>query len=75
MNDAESEARKRDDERRRKAAEQGTAKAAEEQRRKTVQEATEEQQFDWNKIRWAIASAEAAIFIALCLFGFVAHAR
>lgn len=76
--DTEAEAKRRDDERRRKAAAEEAARKAADQQKQQQQQTAQDQYQDaqrrqdelkWNKIRWQIAAAEAALFIALCIFG------
>lgn len=80
--DAEAQAKQRDEERKRKAAaEEAARKAAEhqqQQQQKAAQTSFEQAQkqqeeLKWNKIRWQIAAGEAALFIVLCIFGNVGH--
>jgi curved DNA-binding protein CbpA len=80
--DAEAQAKQRDEERKRKAAaEEAARKAAEHQKQqeqKTTQTTFEQAQrqqeaLKWNRIRWQIAAGEAALFIGLCIFGNVGH--
>lgn len=71
--DAEAQAKQRDEERKRKAAaEEAARKAAEyqqQQQQKAAQSTFEQAQkqqeeLKWNKIRWQIAAGEAALFIS-----------
>lgn len=80
--DPEAEARRRDEDRRRKtAAEEASRKAAQEQQQQQWQQQQQgaqtqyqqaqrqQEELKWNKIRWRIAAAEGALFVALCIFG------
>lgn len=80
--DAEAQAKQRDEERKRKAAAEEAALKAAEHRKQQEQKATQttfeqaqrqQEALKWNKIRWQIAAGEAALFIALCIFGNVGH--
>lgn len=76
--DAEAQAKQRDEERKRKAAAEEAARKAAEQQKQQQQKATEttfeqaqrqQEELKWNKIRWQIAAGEAALFIMICIFG------
>lgn len=76
--DAEAQAKQRDEERKRKAAAEEAARKAAEQQEQQQRKAPEtnfeharkqQEELKWNKIRWQIAAGEAVLFIALCAFG------
>lgn len=80
--DPEAEARRRDEERARKAQQDEAARKAAEEAARRQQQSTEDQfkaaqrqqnELKWNKIRWQIAAGEAALFIAICTFGWIGH--
>lgn len=80
--DPEAEARRRDEERARKAAQDEAARKAAEEAARRQHQSTEDQfkaaqrqqnELKWNKIRWQIAAGEAALFIAICTFGWIGH--
>jgi hypothetical protein len=80
--DAEAEAKRRDEERQKKAAAEEAARKAADQQKQQQQKGTQttfeqaqrqQEQLKWNKIRWQIAVAEAALFIGLCIFGSAGH--
>lgn len=80
--DAEAAAKRRDEERRRKAAaEEAARKAAEDQSQRqqeavnqSLKEAEDKQnELKSNKLRWQIAAVEAALFLALCFFGWAGY--
>lgn len=73
--DPEAEARRRDEQRKHKtAADEATRKASEQQQPAEPQSSfttaqSQQENLKWNKIRWQVAAGEAALFIALCIFG------
>lgn len=71
--DPEEEAKRRDAERQRRAAEEAARQQQQAQQQQARQESyqTAQQQEKSDNLRWKIAKAEAIVFAALCILGFV----
>lgn len=75
--DDEEQAKRRDEERKRKAAAEEAARQQQQDQQRRAQQQTfaeaekQEVALKENKLRWTVATAEGALLVALCLFGWI----